>query len=76
MDNFVQKENLNVGMIIYDKQPRWFDYDYHPQKILEIFEDYVRVFEEGYFPNGKEFNIPIKSLFYDNFKNGEIIIVH
>lgn len=58
----IDKALLEKGKTIYNRQPRFFDYDYHPQVITEINEDSIEVFEEGYSPVGKTFTIPIRSL--------------
>ena len=66
---------LKEGLEIYDKQPRYLDYDYHPQKITNIGKTTIHVYEAGYFPNGREFEVNISSLFLDTF-DGEEIICH
>lgn len=67
MSKTVTKEDLKVGMIIYEMQPRFFDYDYHPQEITKINEDTVEVFESGYWPKGRAFTFKISDLFKDSF---------
>ena len=62
----VDKSILKVGMTIYDRQPRWFDFDYHPQIIEKINENNtIEVFEEGYSPDGKRSTIKISHLYLE-----------
>jgi hypothetical protein len=69
------KDKLKVGMKIYEKQARWFEFDYHPQEITKIKEETISVFEAGCGENGTSFEIKISSLFTEKVGN-EIFIMH
>ena len=57
----IDKKLLTVGTIVYDKQPRWFDYDYHPQVIQRVNKKSIVVKEED-----RLIEIPIERLYLEN----------
>jgi hypothetical protein len=57
----IDKKLLTVGTTVYDKQSRWFEYDYHPQIIEKVDKTSIVVREED-----KLIEVPIKNLYLEN----------
>lgn len=47
MTKIIDSVEIRVGQVIYDEQPRFLGYDYHPQIVEQVNETTLVVFEES-----------------------------